>query len=176
MEYNIRRMIGDADHERYVLASQGYRPLFVIGVNPSIANEEKPDRTIGRIMNFARQNGYDGFVMLNLYPQRSTNFSQVHQEMDSRLHKRNLKEIHSILTEYTNIHILVAFGNLITQRKYLTSCFRDIVEMVSECGIDVTWLQIGALTKAGHPRHPLYARYDAGVHLFDLSHYLEKQR
>ena len=45
--------------------------MYVIGINPSTANEEKPDRTIGRVMGFAEENGFDGFAMINLYPQET---------------------------------------------------------------------------------------------------------
>ena len=40
MDYQIKQMIGDEETHRYVLASRCTKPLVVIGVNPSTANEK----------------------------------------------------------------------------------------------------------------------------------------
>ena len=82
MDYQIKQMIGDEKTHRYVLASRCAKPLVVIGVNPSTANEKYPDPTVRKVMGFAELNNYDGFVMLNLYAQRSTNFKGVHNKRD----------------------------------------------------------------------------------------------
>ena len=71
MKYDNILMKGNADTVRYLLKKEGKRVLYVIGINPSTANEEMPDRTIVRVMGFAEDNGFDGFAMINLYPQRS---------------------------------------------------------------------------------------------------------
>ena len=59
-------MIGDAETHRYVLASRCVKTLVVIGVNPSTANEKYPDPTVRKVIEFAKLNNYDGFVVLNL--------------------------------------------------------------------------------------------------------------
>ena len=43
MDYQIKQMIGDEETHRYVLASRCTKPLVVIGVNPSTANEKQGD-------------------------------------------------------------------------------------------------------------------------------------
>lgn len=44
------------------------KPLVMfIGLNPSTANETEPDNTITRVMNFAKDWGYGGFYMMNLF-------------------------------------------------------------------------------------------------------------
>lgn len=49
------------------------KPLvMIIGLNPSKANETENDRTISRIINFAKDWGYGGVYMLNLIPYIST--------------------------------------------------------------------------------------------------------
>jgi hypothetical protein len=57
------------DH-RYALWRRWHdkKPMVMfIGLNPSRANEEKTDPTITRIKNFAYDNGYGGFYMMNLF-------------------------------------------------------------------------------------------------------------
>lgn len=68
MDWLNIKMIGNTGRLRYVLSKPGKNVLFVIGVNPSTANEEKPDPTMRKVIGFAEVNGFDGFVMLNLYP------------------------------------------------------------------------------------------------------------
>ena len=172
MDYQIDKMIGDENTHRYVLASKGIKPLVVIGVKPSTANEHKPDPTIRKVMGFAERNKYDSFVMLNLYAQRSTDFKGVHRERDMKLHQGNLDAIREYFKMYDDLDVLVAWGNHIRKRNYLLDCFRDIANVLQEGKRKISWMQIGKLTKPGHARHPLHARYDFGLKTFDIDSYL----
>ena len=120
MDYQIKQMIGDEETHRYVLASRCTRPLVVIGVNPSTANEKHPDPTVRKVMGFAELNSYDGFVMLNLYAQRSTNFKGVHNKRDEILHQNNLDAIKEFFKTYNDLDVLVAWGNLLYNLKSAT--------------------------------------------------------
>nr|WP_313966157.1 DUF1643 domain-containing protein [uncultured Porphyromonas sp.] len=170
------KMIGDDINHRYVLSSEGAKPLVVIGVNPSTANESKLDATMRRVRGFAEHNDYDGFVMINLYPQRATNFGAVPQQRNEELHQKNLEAIRAFFKESEELDILAAWGNHAGERTYLKDCFRDIVSVLQEGGRKVAWKQIGALTKKKHPRHPLYARQDSSLEVFDVARYLEKRK
>ena len=77
MDYQIKQMIGDERTHRYVLASRCTKPLAVIGVNPSTANEKYPDPTVRKVMGFAKINNYDGFVVLNLQPLRCYRYTSL---------------------------------------------------------------------------------------------------
>jgi len=175
MEYKIERMDGD-EACRYVLASKGHKRLVVIGVNPSTANALRPDATMRKVMGFAERNGYDGFVMLNLYPQRSTDFLRVHRERNEELHQKNLEAIRSFFETYNQLDVLAAWGNNIGDLPYLKDCLWDIVSVLQEGERRVTWMQIGALTNTGHPRHPSRPGYNCGLGTFDVVRYLEKGR
>ncbi len=158
MEYDNIAMIGDMENVRYMLKKEGTHILYVIGLNPSTADNEKPDPTIRKVMGFAEINGFDGFAMFNIYPQRSTNPDGLHRECDDGLHSKNLSIIQA---EFCNIRqpvILLAYGNAIETRNYLKTCLRDITDLLQP--LHPQWKQIGALTRLGHPRHPLYARYE----------------
>ena len=98
-------MIGDAETHRYVLASRCAKPLVVIGVNPSTANETYPDPTVRKVIGFAELNNYDGSVMLNLYAQRSTNFKGVHNMRDEILHQNNLDAIREFFKAYAELDV-----------------------------------------------------------------------
>lgn len=47
--------------------------LVVILKNPSVANANNCDNTISKVCNVAYNNGYDGVIIANLFPYRSTN-------------------------------------------------------------------------------------------------------
>lgn len=57
---------------RYLLEKKGKKELIVLGLNPSTADSVEPDRTMRRVMHYAEQENFDGFAMINLYPQRAT--------------------------------------------------------------------------------------------------------
>ena len=130
MKYENIKMIGDETTVRYVLENQSKRILYVIGINPSTANEKTPDPTMRRVMAFAENNGFDGFAMLNLYPQRSKHPWELHQERCDELHKNNLEAIKSLFINVQSPTILLAFGNNIGIRSYLKDCLRDIVGII----------------------------------------------
>jgi hypothetical protein len=44
--------------------------VVVIGLNPSIADDQKDDKTIRQCIDWARANGYSGLLMLNAYAVR----------------------------------------------------------------------------------------------------------
>lgn len=57
---------------RFVLGIDGANPLVCLGLNPSTAEPGHLDPTVSRVQEAARRNGFDGFIMLNVYPKRDT--------------------------------------------------------------------------------------------------------
>ena len=47
-------------------------------------------------------------------------------------------------------------------------------EVATTLGLDEKWVNIGALTKQGHPRHPLYLAANSKLNDFDIKTYLIK--
>ena len=171
MKYENLRMTGDNDKVRYVLRKDGDRPLVVVGLNPSTANEAKADATMTRVMGIAERNGFDSFIMLNLYPQRTTDPAGLDRELNDSLHQENLRQIKEALKDVSEPTVLLAFGNNIGLRPYLKTCLRDIVAAISDkCP---RYVQAGTPTKWGNPRPPLYAGYPELTD-FDIDGYLNK--
>lgn len=155
--YDIYRHNGEGENsDRYVLGRSGERPLLALCLNPSTATDEKRDATMTRLERFAEINGFNGFVMINLYPQRSTRPSNLDKERDLERHKENLAEIARIVEELKCDTILAAWGNNIGKPKYLSDCLKDIAEIISKHSLE--WKCI-ALTSWGQPQHPSRAAY-----------------
>ena len=105
MEYKIEIYKGNRDN-RYLLGTKGVRPLIVMGINPSTADAEKPDPTIRKVMGFAEINGFDSFVMINVYPQRATIPKELHKKPDKNIMQENAERIKDILIKHLNWEIL----------------------------------------------------------------------
>lgn len=57
---------------RYILGTRGLKPLICVGINPSTAAPDALDPTLQSAQRIALNNGYDSFLMFNVYAQRAT--------------------------------------------------------------------------------------------------------
>ena len=57
---------------RYILGTRGRHPLICIGINPSTAEPDHLDNTLKSVERIAHGNGFDSFIMFNVYAQRAT--------------------------------------------------------------------------------------------------------
>ena len=161
----------DSNTARFILGEVNIgKPLLCIGLNPSTATIDKADTTISKVKVFAKSLGYDGWVMFNLYPQRSTNPNNLDNEYNQELHDTNLMHIRSVIDQYRPDKIWACWGNIIDKRKYLVDLLSEIRNVCAEN--DVEFINIGELTKAGHPRHPSRLPYISEPKVFDIVSYL----
>jgi len=139
-----------------------------VGVNPSTAAPFDLDLTVTKVKEFARRNGFDGWVMLNLYPQRSTNPGCLHVAPQRDLAAENLKRIVDFV-DGRKLTIVAAWGNLVASRPYLKPI---LAEMVAIPGIgSCRWVSLGPVLQTGHPRHPSRAAYTYALQAFDVATY-----
>ena len=156
---------------RYILGTRGKNPLICIGINPSTAEPDNLDNTLKSVERIALGNGFDSFIMFNVYAQRATNPDTMERTCNALLHKENLEAFRYVLSISEKPAIWAAWGAIIEKRKYLSACERDMLEVGEEYG--APWYCAGAITKKGHPHHPLYLRKDEKIKPFDVSTYLD---
>ena len=156
---------------RYILGTRGKNPLICIGINPSTAEPDNLDNTLKSVERIALGNGFDSFIMFNVYAQRATSPDDMEKTYNPLLHKENLEAFRYVLSISQHPAIWAAWGAIIEKRKYLPECVRDMVAAGQEFG--ATWHCAGAITKKGHPHHPLYLRKDEKLKPFDISAYLD---
>ena len=156
---------------RYILGTRGKNPLICIGINPSTAEPDNLDNTLKSVERIALGNGFDSFIMFNVYAQRATSPDDMEKECNLLLHKENLEAFRYVLSISEKPAVWAAWGAIIEKRKYLPACVRDMLEAGKEYG--ATWYCAGAITKKGHPHHPLYLRKDEKIKPFDVSTYLD---
>lgn len=167
MQYKIFNQIGD-DKNRYILEKNGKNQLFIIGLNPSTADEKTPDSTMKKIVKFCKFNGFDGFVMANLYAQRTPKPHQLDEVLNIKISQKNINYIESTLQKLTNPTILCCWGNGIDTRAYLRDCF---VSILAVCEKNNPNYKAVALNQTSHPKHPLYQKIGKFID-FDMKSYL----
>ena len=156
---------------RYILGTRGSNPLICIGINPSTAEPDNLDNTLKSVERIALGNGFDSFIMFNVYAQRATSPDDMEKECNLLLHRENLEAFRYVLALSEKPAVWAAWGAIIEKRKYLADCVRDMLIAGREYG--ASWYCAGAITKKGHPHHPLYLRKDEKIKPFDVSTYLE---
>ena len=156
---------------RYILGTKGQNPLICIGINPSTAAPDDLDNTLKSVERIALNNGYDSFIMFNVYAQRATNPDDMERVFNPFLHKENMKAFEYVLKLSTNKpSIWAAWGNIIEKRDYLSECVLTMAEIGKRYG--ATWFTAGKISAKGHPHHPLYLKKDSPLDLFDIDKYI----
>ena len=157
---------------RYILGTRGNKPLICIGINPSTAAPDALDPTLQSVERIAHANGYDSFLMFNVYAQRATRPDDMEPICNHQLHEENRKAFRYLLSLSDQPAIWVAWGNIIMKRDYLMDCMRDFLTDGKAAG--ARWFTAGPLLKSGHPHHPLYLKRDTALLEFDIESYLYK--
>ena len=174
-EYDIEKWLyvpNSYSEYRYILGTRGKNPLICIGINPSTAAPEALDPTLKSVERIAHANGYDSFLMFNVYAQRATRPDDMEKAMNPLLHEENRKAFRYLLSLSPAPAVWAAWGNIIEKRDYLTDCMRDF--LADGKAVGARWFTAGPLLKSGHPHHPLYLRKDTKLLDFDIEAYLNK--
>ena len=156
---------------RYILGTRGKNPLICVGINPSTAKPDDLDNTLKSVQRIADGNGFDSFLMFNVYAQRATRPDDMERQCNLRLHEENMKAFRYLLSISEKPAVWAAWGAIIEKRKYLPECVADMLRISRE--YDAEWFCAGAISKKGHPHHPLYLRKDEKLKPFDTESYLK---
>ena len=156
---------------RYILGTRGKNPLICIGINPSTAQPGDLDNTLKSVQRIAHGNGFDSFMMFNVYAQRATDPDAMEHTCNEMLHRENLEAFRYVLSIGENPTVWAAWGTIIEKRDYLKDCLKDMIAAGEEYG--ASWVCAGKRSKKGHPHHPLYLRKDECIRPFDVTAYLE---
>ena len=156
---------------RYILGTRGEDPLICIGVNPSTAAPDALDNTLKSVQRIADFNGFDSFIMFNVYAQRATRPADMDRELNPLLHRENMAAFAYILASSRRRapSVWAAWGNIIQSRPYLPGCVADMIALGESFG--ARWYTAGPRSRKGHPHHPLYLRKDSPLEPFDVAAY-----
>ncbi len=174
-DYDKTRWLYVPDHYseyRYILGTRGDRPLICIGINPSTAAPDDLDNTLKSVERIAHNNGFDSFIMFNVYAQRATDPDDMERTCNPLLHAENMKAFEYVLRlSKEPPAVWAAWGNIIEKRPYLPDCVRSMITLGEQYG--ARWVSCGKISKKGHPHHPLYLKKDSPLDDFDIKSYLD---
>lgn len=135
------------------------KPLVqFIGLNPSTADEIKDDNTVRKCKQFARQWGYGGIVMTNLFAFRSTDPKAMKHhphptEAENWLSDNGVSNDLALITVANRCGLSVAawgnHGTHLNRSIGVVELFRDHAKA----------LKCFRVTKSKQPEHPLYMPY-----------------
>ena len=154
---------------RYILGTRGSRPLICMGINPSTAAPGALDNTLKSVERIALGNGFDSFLMFNVYAQRATDPNAMENTCNLALHRENLAAFRYLLSLSPQPAVWAAWGTVIEKRDYLARCLADEIALSRE--FSARWYTAGAISRRGHSHHPLYLRKDAPLDPFDPEAY-----
>lgn len=155
---------------RYILGTRGSHPLICVGINPSTAAPDALDPTLQSAQRIALANGYDSFLMFNVYAQRATRPDDMERQCNLKLHRENMEAFRYLLSIGEKPTVWAAWGAIIEKRRYLPECVAEMLSISRE--YDASWVCAGPVSKKGHPHHPLYLRKDEKLRPFDTETYL----
>lgn len=160
------------DYERYVLGMPGEHNILILGVNPSTAKPGDDDPTIRNVRRITKNKGYDGWIMMNLHPQR-TPYPKKMKE-NAVWSENNPKIIKAVMGAFRIRAVWCAWGNMIDipGKRFLYSALANVYEAIGE---NVEWYSYGSLTKTGNPRHPLYMSLTHNFQEFNVRWYLQEK-
>ena len=156
---------------RYILGTRGKKPLICVGINPSTAKPGDLDNTLKSVERIALGNGFDSFIMFNVYAQRATNPDTMEKTCNNQLHRQNLEAFRYVLSISDKPAVWAAWGTIIEKRDYLPACLQDMLAAGREFGAQ--WYCAGRISKKGHPHHPLYLQKNEKIRPFDVDAYLK---
>ena len=157
---------------RYILGTRGKKPLICVGINPSTAAPDALDPTLQSAQRIALANGYDSFLMFNVYAQRATRPDDMEHALNPALHAENRKAFRYLLSLSDQPAVWAAWGNIIEQRAYLKDFLADMIAIGERHGkspaqVILRWLMqrdIVALPKSTHKE-----RMAQNIDIFDFT-------
>lgn len=151
----------DCERYRYSLTrvwdDAGRKVLFVM-LNPSTATEVQNDPTVERCERRARTLGFGGFCVTNIFAWRDTD-------------PRNMKAATDPIGPANDATILqgAVWADQVIAAWGTHGAHQDrgaeVAELLKGCGVPIVHL---GLSKAGHPKHPLYLPYTQQPMVWDI--------
>lgn len=168
------KLFGDIKKTAWVSSCERYRHalgrhwkeelgyVLFIGLNPSTADAEKDDPTIRRCMRFARDWGYGGIEMCNLFDWRATDPKKLPRKEIAVSEKNDpVLRVRVLNARF----VVAAWGRVPWAAKRIEQVYRTIF------ADEKRWHALELLREFDGeawraPRHPLYVRSDALPVLF----------
>lgn len=137
--------------KRFLIGEIGSNNILCIGINPNTADERNLDPTSSNIKRISSENGYDGWILANLYPKRNKKAEYLEQEPDSNLISENVKSIETFIIQNKITDVWIAWGDDIQARKYFKESAIKLLEIFMNLEMNIYVIRVNG---SGNPTHP----------------------
>ena len=134
---------------RFLIGKEGKNPLVAICMNPSAAKDDTSDRTVNQVIRTSEKLNYDGWFVVNVYPERATDAAKL-AKFDEKLAKENVNVIEKFLLSKNIKEVWGAWGDL--KHDPLQKGKMMVLDMLKKHKIKI--FHFADPTKSGDPRHP----------------------
>jgi len=145
--YQIRNNPND-NRYRYAVGTTGGNTLYFIGITPSTGTIDAPDATIDRVERKARMEGYDSYVIFNVYPQR--NNIPLPERVDEEQHNLNVECILNLIKDDS---VIWAAWGVLNGKDWLRVCKNEILAEIRKNRKNIQW-KATEINEDGSPRFP----------------------
>lgn len=159
--FQVNAVMDETGHYRYQFSCQwGTQGRFItfIMLNPSVGNQQQPDPTLRKCINYAKNWGYDGIKVANLFAYVSTDPQRLTSVVDpvGPDNDRHLLEMIQGVDR-----IVLAWGKMLP-KSFVQPRIQEVLYLLRER--DSYCLE---KTKCGSfPKHPLFLKADLTPILF----------
>jgi len=154
MSYKIRECIKD-DIYRYSLKvetdSKSTKKLIVIQCNPSNADANKSDATVGKVSTWAEEKGFNEVIFLNLFAFISSNPEDLKNKKYEDIVGSNNNSIIEEYIKESNITVVLAWGDMFGIQKLYEQRLKELKIILDKYNVKPSI--VGGLTQDGYPRH-----------------------
>ena len=153
-QYNIQTAYIDGDYRYYLTRfwEESKGAVVFIMLNPSTADAGHDDPTIRACVDFAKNLGYGGMYIVNLFAFRATNPDKLNEVLDP-FGPENYSFVTKLCESSIVKQIICAWGSKLPL-KY-PEAGRDMVKKLNHKGITTFALKVNL---DGNPTHPLYLK------------------
>ena len=174
---NYRNIYLEAGYLQICFRSRREKTLVFIGLNPSTAIPKHPDTPWNILSGMCERKGYDGLIIVNLFPKVIRNEYDCTEDNESAkleccTNEINFVKIKKLFNENlgnVDYTILCGWGNDIMLRTESQVAIERLKKALEN--VPTQKIKCLGLTKQGHPRSPLARMEKKDFKLFDFENY-----
>jgi len=127
------------------------KKLVVIQCNPSVANEDQSDPTVGKVSLWAEENSFSEIIFLNLFAYISQYTSDLEgKDYSFLVGSKNDETLKKYISSETTV-VLAWGGDVPIKHHLYIKRLNEIKTILDDA--NVTPYKVGALSYGTHPRH-----------------------
>jgi hypothetical protein len=158
---------------RYIIGKEGADPLVLFTLFPEEQSVAKWGKKIKKVIKLSEALDKDGWLIINIYPIKINNVSEINHFENMQLIYRNRDEIKELFNKYNVSTVWAGWGNAVQENDFLWFELKNLLKRIPE---DTQWIIAGKLSKEGHPVFNGRAMNVSRMIPFEIEDYINKHK